>query len=153
MKPTLGFVLISGGVALAGLWTLGALGLWWLLHSGATALASQPPELSLQALSAWTERPWVRYWLDPLAAEALLDAGHWLLGLGGGPAAWLGSALALLAFVLLLVWAGGLLLAAAAAWAALALGRAALGWWRSDRIWPSSGRPAPCAPEGAPPAA
>lgn len=140
-------------MALAALWTLGALGLWWLLQAGATALASQPPELSLQALSAWTERPWVRYWLDPLAAEALLDAAHWLLGLGGGPAAWLGSALALLAFTLVLVWAGGLLLAAALAWATLALARAALRWWRSDRAWHWPGRQATGPAGEAPPAA
>ena len=71
MNKTLRVAGIAGIVVLAGLWTLAAVGTWWLLQAGASALEAQPMAVSLQAVMAWTERPWVRYWLEPGAADAL----------------------------------------------------------------------------------
>lgn len=144
MKPALRLAALACIVVLASLWTLTAVGAWWLLQAGAAALQAQPTADSLQAVMAWTERPWVRYWLEPHEAEALRDGLAWLLGLGGGPAVWLGSALTLLGVTLVLVWAGGLLFGALVLWAAWHLARRAFAWWRS-------GARAPWAtPQGAP---
>lgn len=66
----------------------------------------------------------MRHWLDPDEAAALRDGVDWLLGLGGGPAAWLGTALWLLAAVAVVVWASGLLLAALGGAGAVMLVRA-----------------------------
>lgn len=131
MKRALSMVLVVGAGLLASLWTLAALGAWLLLQAGATALDAQPIAVTLQAVMAWTERPWVRYWLDRHEAEALLDGVGWLLGLGGGPAVWLGSALALLGVALVLVWAGGLLLGAVGLLVAGLITRRAIAWWQS----------------------
>lgn len=131
MKRTLRIVALTGMVVLAGLWTLTAAGAWWLLQAGASAVEVQPTAVSLQAAMAWMERPWVRYWLDPHEADALRDGIDWLLGICGGPATWLGSALTLLGVALALVWAGGLLLGALGLWAAWLVMRQASEWWRS----------------------
>lgn len=125
-------IALGGSTAvLAVLWTFAAMSAWWLLQAGSLALEAQPIAVSLQAVMAWTERPWVRYWLDPQESEALRDAVSWLFGLGGGPEAWLGSALTLLGAALLLVWAGGLLLGTAGILVAWLVTRRALAWWRS----------------------
>jgi hypothetical protein len=139
MKHALRIALAAGTAVLAIMWTLAALGTWWLLQAGAFALEAQPTAVSLQAVMAWTERPWVRYWLDPHEAEALRDGVGWLLGLDGGPAAWLGSALTMLGAALLLVWAGGLLFGAAGLLAAWVVTRWTLALWHSGsrRRWVS----------------
>jgi hypothetical protein len=126
-------------VVLALLWTLAAVGTWWLLQAGAHTLEAQPAGVAQQAVIGWTERPWVRYWLAPDEVEALRDGLDWLFGLGGGPAAWLGSTLTLLGAALLLVWAGGLLLGAAGILIAWVVTRRALAWWgsRSRANWAS----------------
>jgi hypothetical protein len=131
MKRALRVTLAAGTVVLAGLWTLAALGTWWLLQAAAAALEGQPTAVSLQAVTSWAERPWVRFWLDPHEANALRDGVDWLLGLGGGPSVWVGSALTLLGVALILVWAGGLLLGALGLLAAWLVTRKALAWWRS----------------------
>lgn len=137
MKRTMRITALTGMVILAGLWTLTAAGAGWLLQAGASALEAQPTAVSLQALMAWTERPWVRYWLDPHEADALRDGVDWLLGIGGGPAVWLGSALTLLGVALVLVWAGGLLLGAVGLWAAWLVMSQASAWWRSGTSAPA----------------
>ncbi|MCU0965311.1 MAG: hypothetical protein MUF08_09700 [Burkholderiaceae bacterium] len=136
MKQTLRIAALGGIVVLTSLWTLAAVGAWWLLQAGASALEAQPTAVSLQAVMAWTERPWVRYWLDPHEADAFRDVVTWLLSLGGGPAVWLGSALTLLGVALVLVWAGGLLLGAVGLWAAWLVMRQASAWWRSGARGP-----------------
>ena len=129
MKRAVRMAAVAGIVVLASLWTLTAAGAWWLLQAGAAALEAQPTAVSLQAVMAWTERPWVRLWLEPHEIDALRDGFTWVLGLGGGPAAWLGSALTLLGIALLLVWAGGLLLGLASLVAVWLVARRALAWW------------------------
>jgi hypothetical protein len=136
MRPALRIALGTGALVATGLWTLLALGSWWLLQTGAAALEAQPAAASLQALTAWTERPWARLWLDPQEAEALRDGVHWLLGLGGGPAHWLSAALAWLGVALVLLWAGGLLLGAL-----LLLGTWQLARWARARWQPAAGGP------------
>lgn len=134
MRRALRAALIASTVVLASLWTLAAVGAWWLLQAGASAMDAQPAAVTLQAVDAWTERPWVRHWLDPDQAAALRDGVAWLLDLGGGPAAWLASAVALATVALILVWAGGLLLAAVgvlASWLAI---RWVIGRWHSGSI-------------------
>ena len=73
MKRAVRMAASPASCVLAGLWTLTAVGAWWLLQAGASALEAQPMAVSLQAVMAWTERPWVRYWLEPGAADALRD--------------------------------------------------------------------------------
>lgn len=140
MNQPLRMAALAGTAVLAGLWTLAAAGAWWLLQAGGLALEAQPTAVSLQAVMAWTERPWVRYWLDPQEAAALRDGVDWLLGLGGGPQVWLGSALTVLGVALVLVWAGGLLLGAVGLWAGWLLARQASAWWRSGARGPWSVR-------------
>jgi hypothetical protein len=123
---------VTSVVVLAGLWTLAAAGAWWLLQAGVSSLEAQPTAASVQAVMAWTERPWVRYWLDPHEAAALRDGVDWLLGLGGSSSVGLGSALTLMGIVLALVWAGGLLLGAVGLWAAWVVTRRVSAWWRSE---------------------
>lgn len=130
MKRAVRMAAVAGIVVLASLWTLTAAGAWWLLQAGATALEAQPTSVSLQAVMAWTERPWVRHWLEPHEIDALRDGFDWLQGLGGGPGAWLGSALTLLGIALFLVWAGGLLLGVASLLAAWLVARRAFAWWQ-----------------------
>lgn len=125
--------LAAGGALAVALWTLAALAAWWLLQAAAGALDAGSTAAAMQAVTAWTERPWVRHWLDPDEAAALRDGIDWLMHLGGGPAAWLGTAMALLAAALLIGWAGGLVLAALAVWATLALLRRGGAWWREAR--------------------
>ena len=141
MKQTLRLAVIASIVVLASLWTLAAVGTWWLLQAGASALEAQPAAVSLQAVMAWTERPWVRHWLDAHEIDALRDGVTWLLGLGGGPAVWMGSALALLGIALVLVWAGGLLLGMAALAATWFVASRAVAWWRSGARGPWAARP------------
>lgn len=136
MSRTLRLAALAGLGVLASLWTLAAVGAWWLLQAGATALDVQPAAVTLQAVMSWTERPWVRYWLDPHEADALHDGVAWLLDVGGGPAVWLGSALTFLGVSLILLWAGGLLLGVAALLAACLVMRRALAWWRSGARGP-----------------
>lgn len=143
MKQTLRLVALGGIVVLASLWTLAAVGAWWLLQAAASALDTQPTAVSLQAVMAWTERPWVRYWLDPQEADAFRDGATWLLNLSGGPAIWLGSALTLLGVALVLVWAGGLLLSAVGLWAAWLITRQTSAWCRSGARGPWAMRQAP----------
>ncbi len=139
MKNGLRIALVAGTVVLAGLWTLAALGAWWLIQAGGTALEAQPVAVSVQAVMAWTERPWARYWLDPHEVDALRDGVSWILELGGGPTAWLGSTLTLLGVALVLVWAGGLLLGVIGLLVAWLVTRWALALWRSGagRPWAS----------------
>ena len=141
MTRTLRLAVIASIVVLAGLWTLAAVGAGWLLQAGASALEAQPADVSLQAVMAWTERPWVRHGLDPHEIDALRDGVTWLLGVGGGPAVWMGSALVLLGIALVLVWAGGLLLGLAALAATCFVASRAVAWWRSGARGPWSARP------------
>ncbi|MBE2243518.1 MAG: hypothetical protein IAE86_12230 [Burkholderiaceae bacterium] len=146
MSRTLKVLLLAaGGVAVA-LWTLAALGAGWLLQAGAGALDGGSSAAAMQAVTAWTERPWVRHWLDPDEAAVLLDAVDWLLGLGGGPQAWLGTALLVLGTALVMVWAGGLVLALLAAVLVLALLRRLAAWWRGGARWPWRSREAQAGP-------
>ena len=131
MSRALRATLIAGLVVVASLWTAAALGAWWLVQAGASALEGQQPAVILQAVTGWTERPWARYWLDPHEVDALRDALAWLLDLGGGPAVWLGSAGVALGVALVLVWAGGLLLGVVALLAVWLLAHRVLTWWRS----------------------
>jgi hypothetical protein len=140
MRLALRIALVGGGGMLVGLWTLAAVGAWWLLQAGAAAFEAHPTAISPQAVAAWTERPWVRYWLNPLEAEAVRDAVDWLLSMGGGPTVWLDSALMLLGATLIIVWAGGLLFGAAGLLAAWIVARWALAWWRSGPRMPWASR-------------
>ncbi len=145
MSRTLRQTLMAAAVVAAALWTLAAFGAWWLLQAAAGALEAGSTATAMQAVTDWTERPWVRHWLDPDEALALRDGVDWLLGLGGGPAVWLGTALALLTAAVVMFWAGGLVLALLAAWAVFALWRRLAGWWRDSarRPWAAGGqRPA-----------
>ena len=146
MRPALRLTLTAAAAVAAALWTLAALGVWWLLQATAGALEGGSPAAAMQAVTAWTERPWVQHWLDAGEAEALRDGVDWLLGLGGGPVVWLGSVLAFLGAVLVIAWAGGIVLAVLAGWAAIALLRRLAGWWRSGAGWPWPARPQPAAP-------
>lgn len=138
MKPAHRVAWTAGIAVIAGLWTAAALGAWGLLQVGASALEAQSAAATVQAVAAWLERPWVRHWFDPQEADALRDGVDWLLGLGGGPAAWLGWVLALLGAALVLVWAGGLLLGAALLLAARLVARQALAWRRGGPRWPGA---------------
>ncbi|HRH89070.1 MAG TPA: hypothetical protein PLO41_19655 [Rubrivivax sp.] len=146
MSRTLKVLLLAaGGVAVA-LWTLAALGAGWLLQAAAGALDGGSSAAAMQAVTVWTERPWVRHWLDPDEAAVLLDAVDWLLGLGGGPHAWLGTALVVLGAALVMVWAGGLVLALLAALLAVALLRRLAAWLRDGVRWPWVSREPHAAP-------
>lgn len=145
MSRALRFTMVAGGLLAAALWTLTALAFWWLLQAAAGALDAGSSAAAMQVLTDWTTRPWVQRWLDVDEAAALRDAADWLLGLGGGPAAWLGTAMALLAAALLVGWAGGLVLAALAAWAAVALLRQAHACWQGRRAGLRWSRSAPAA--------
>ena len=140
MSRTLKLLLLTTGGIAAALWTLFALGAWWLLQAGAGALEGGSPAAVMQAVAAWAERPWVRYWLDADEAAVLLDTVDWLLGLGGGPTAWLGTALVVVGVALIMAWAGGLVLALLAACVAVALLRRLTRWWRGGARWPWQAR-------------
>ncbi|HEU4458568.1 MAG TPA: hypothetical protein VFR90_05550 [Methylibium sp.] len=135
MSRRMRLALGAGATVAAALWTLAAITAWWLLQAAGAALEGGSSAATVQAVTAWTERPWVQHWLDPDEAVALRDGIDWLLGLGGGPAVWLGSAMTLLGVALVLIWAGGLVLAALLAWGALALGRRLVEGWRSGVRW------------------
>lgn len=151
MTRALRLTLAAGAATIAALWTLAAVGAGWMLLAGASALEGGSSAATLQAVAAWTERPWVRHWLDPHEADAVRDGADWLLGLGGGPAAWLGSALTLLGAALVMVWAGGLVLGALVGLAAMMLVQRWVEWWRNGPRWPSAARQAPVVPaEGHP---
>lgn len=122
-------------VAVAG-WTLLVLAAGWLLQALGGALAAMSPAAALQTLDAWLQRPWAMHWLGPGDAAALRDGADWLLGLGGGPAAWAGPVTGFLVTALAVAWAGGLVLAAAAAWVARAAWRALREGWRQVPAWP-----------------
>lgn len=125
--------LAAGGALALALWTLAAVAAWWLLQAAAGALDAGSTAAAMQAVTAWTERPWVRHWLDPEEAAALRDGLDWLMSLGGGPASWLGTAMVVLAAALLIGWAGGVVLALLAVWATVALLRRAGAWWQHRR--------------------
>lgn len=136
MSRGLRITLAAGAGLAVALWTLAALAAWWLVQAAAGALDAGSAAAAMQAVDGWTARPWVQHWLDPDEAAALRDGIDWLLGLGGGPAAWLGTATALLAAALLIGWAGGLVLAALVAWALLSLlRRAATAWPQGRSAW------------------
>jgi len=138
MKRALRIASATGVVVLVGLWTLAALGAWWLLQAGASALEGQSAAATLQAVTAWTERPWVRQWLDPDEAAALLDGIDWLLGLGGGPGAWVAWALTLIGAAVILVWAGGLVIGVLGLMLAWFVLRRVVAWWRAGPRWPAA---------------
>jgi hypothetical protein len=140
MKRALRIASATGAVVLVGLWTLVAVGAWWLLQAGASALDGQSAAATMQAVTAWTERPWVRQWLDPDEAAALLDGIDWLLGLGGGPSAWLAWALTLVGAALILVWGGGLLIGVLGLMLAWFVARRVVAWWRAGPRWPVAWR-------------
>lgn len=143
MSRALRIALGASAAAAALLWTLGVLGCWWLLQAGAALLEGHSPAAVLQAFTAWSERPWVRYWLDPYAAEALRDGLDWLLSLGQGAAAWTGPVLAWLGVVLLVVWAGGLLLGALSGLAVVLLVSSLRRRFGARPGWHASPPPAP----------
>lgn len=141
MSPSLRRLAIAGAITAATLWTLAAFGTWWLLQAALGTLEQGSAASVNQAIAAWTDRPWVQHWLDPHDAAALRDGVEWLLGLGGGPAAWLGMALVVLSVVVVATWVGGLVLGALGVWiVAAALGRLA-GWWSAGAAWPWSRQP------------
>jgi len=121
MSRALKLSLAAGAACAVSLWTLAALGTWWLLQVAAGALDGASPTAALQTIGAWADRPWVRHWLDPQETAALLDGADWLLGSAGGPSSWLGTLMAWLGAALVVAWAGGLVLAALTAWATRAL--------------------------------
>lgn len=129
MSRSLRYLLGAVAVGAVVLWTLAALVAWWVIQSAAGALDGATPAAAMQAAAAWAERPWVRAWLDPHEVQALLDGVAWLTGLGGGPAAWLSTALAVLAVVLVVSWAGGIVLALLAGIVTLLIARRASAWW------------------------
>ncbi len=141
MSRALRLTLAAGAACAVALWTLAALAAWWLLQAAAGALDGTSPAAALQTIGAWTDRPWVRHWLDPQDAAALRDGADWLLGLAGGPATWLGTVLVWLGAALLAAWAGGLVLATLAAWALRALVRRLVLAWREGVLWPWTSRP------------
>ena len=136
MSRALNLTLAAGAACALTLWTLAALGAWWLLQAAAGALDGASPATALQTLGAWADRPWVRHWLDPQETAALLDGADWLLGLAGGPSAWLATVLAWFGAALVVAWAGGLVLAALTAWATHALVRRLGLAWREGVRWP-----------------
>lgn len=138
--------LAAGGALALALWTLAAVAAWWLLQAAAGALDAGSTAAAMQAVTAWTERPWVRHWLDPEEAAALRDGLDWLMSLGGGPASWLGTAMVVLAAALLIGWAGGVVLALLAVWATVALLRRAGAWWQHRRANGGLGQGLPAAP-------
>lgn len=146
MKRALRLTLAAGAAAAVAMWTLAAVAVWWLLQAAAGALEGGSPAAAMQAVTAWTERPWVQHWLDRHEAEALLDGVDWLLGLGGGPVVWLGTVLAFLGAALVIAWGGGIVLAVLAGWAVIALLRRLGNWWRDRAAWPWAPRTPPAAP-------
>lgn len=123
------------GVALV-LWTLLAMVSWWGLNASAHWLDSQSAESVVQWVTHWTGRPWVQHWLDPHEIAALRDGVDWVFHLGGGPQAWLSSVVVVLKVLLVMTWAGGIVLSMLTLWVAQwALSRAAA-WWQSGRHWP-----------------
>ncbi len=141
MSRALKQTLAAGAVLAVSAWTLAAVGAWWLLQATAGALEGGSTATAMQAVTAWTDRPWVRHWLDPQETEALRDGIDWLFGLGGGPLAWAGTALTLLTIALVVFWAGGLVLAVLAVWASVALLRRSATWWRQGAPGPWTSRP------------
>lgn len=142
MNRTLRNTLVCGAVLAASMWTLAAFGAWWLLQAAAGALDGGSTASVMQAFNVWTDRTWVRHWLDPQDIDALRDGLDWLLSLGGGPAAWLGTALTLLTVALVVFWAGGLVLAALGVLAVVVATRRIAAWQRQGAPW-SKPTPAP----------
>jgi len=140
MSRALKLSLAAGAACAVALWTLAALGTWWLLQAAAGALDGASPTAALQTIGAWADRPWVRHWLDPQETAALLDGADWLLGLAGGPSPWLATVLAWLGAALVVAWAGGLMLAALTAWGTRALIRRLGLAWREGVLWPWTSR-------------
>lgn len=138
MSRSMNRLLLAGAVVGTALWTLTAVGAWWLLQAAAGSLEGGSTAATMQAVTAWSERPWVRHWLDPQDVEMLRDGIDWLVHLGGGPGQWVGTALTWLAAALVMVWAGGLVLALVVAGLAFALMRRTGSWWRHGARGPWS---------------
>jgi len=121
-------------------WTLTAVAAWWGLNASAHWLSGQSAASAVQWVTQWTERPWVQYWMDRHDIVALRDAVDWVFHLGGGPQAWLSTVVWALKVLLVMTWAGGVVLAMVSAWVAQQLAqwtvRRLAAWWRAGPQWP-----------------
>jgi len=121
-------------------WTLTAVAAWWGLNASAHWLSGQSAASAVQWVTQWTERPWVQYWIDPHDIVALRDAVDWVLHLGGGPQSWVSTVVWALKVLLVMTWAGGVVLAMVSAWVAQRVAQWAVrrfaAWWRAGPQWP-----------------